>query len=90
MLINANTTQPNPTNSLASVLLCLVCICLVCLPQMAGWAQDITHFCTNCGAKVAFRPHDGQTQVMRPMAASEYVSKYQPVAEPAPAYKPAG
>lgn len=77
--------------SLASLLCCLICICLVCVPQMAGWAQNTSHFCTSCRNKVAFMPHDGPMQALGPKPQTQVVSQYaqpqQQVAPPPPSYQ---
>ncbi|KAJ5546939.1 LITAF-like zinc finger domain-containing protein [Penicillium frequentans] len=60
---------------LASLVCCLICICLVCVPSLTGMYQDTSHYCTNCGKKVAHKPHDGQTQPIGPMLIGEIPSR---------------
>ncbi|OKO99990.1 hypothetical protein PENSUB_8207 [Penicillium subrubescens] len=36
------------------------------LPYCMEMCHDSHHFCTNCGQKVAIRPHDGQVQIFSP------------------------
>ncbi|KAJ5527895.1 LITAF-like zinc finger domain-containing protein [Penicillium frequentans] len=60
---------------LASLVCCLICICLVCVPSLTGMYQDTSHYCTNCGKKVAHKPHDGQTQPIGPMPIGEIPSR---------------
>lgn len=47
---------------------------------MAGMCQDTSHYCTNCGKKVAHKPHDGQMQPILQME-SQMVASSLPLAE---------
>jgi hypothetical protein len=90
LLLQLVCSQYANASSLASLVCCLICICLVCLPQMAGWAQNTSHFCTSCRNKVAFMPHDGPMQAVGPRPQAQVVSQYaqpQPVAPPPPSYQ---
>ena len=69
-----------PVCRMAALLCCLTCgICCVCLPCLMGWAQDTSHYCTNCNHRVTFKPHEGPIQVMAPKSPDKVISQYAPV-----------
>lgn len=43
---------------------------------MAGWYQDVQHFCTGCGHRVTFRPHGGRVEAFEPNAEGKVKSQY--------------
>ncbi|RSL41959.1 hypothetical protein CEP53_012445 [Fusarium sp. AF-6] len=71
--------EGSDTQCLLSVLCCLVCICFTCLPQLAGWAEDIHHSCSNCKRRVATKRHSGTVQVYASDPAVQVPSNYAPV-----------
>lgn len=58
------------------VVLCLICVCLACVPCIAGWFQEIDHFCTQCGKQLTHRPSDGPVQIIAPNNVSQVPSQY--------------
>ncbi|KAJ5690149.1 LPS-induced tumor necrosis factor alpha factor [Penicillium macrosclerotiorum] len=73
------------TTGMAAVACCLFGgICCAFIPYCMEMCHDSHHFCTNCGQKVAIRPHDGAVQVFLPEApvvtAPGYVQPPQAVA----------
>jgi hypothetical protein len=63
-------------NRLASAICYCVCICLTFVPQLAGWYEDVSYYCSHCNHRVAFLPYDGPIQTFSP------VWQPQPVAMP--------
>jgi lipopolysaccharide-induced tumor necrosis factor-alpha factor len=65
-----------------------VCCCLfggiICafLPYCMQMCHDAHHFCTSCGQKVAYAPHDAPVQVFGPLNPGSVVVPPAPVKAP--------